>query len=74
MRFTFLTTVYISPVNKVSSVYEVKGVRVGADQCKYVKKRRINIEGQQRSNDKVLDAYIGQVSNSWSWYLSSENL
>ena len=59
-------SLYISQVSEEGSA--------DVEQCKLVKERRINIEGHKISKGKVLDAYIGQGSNSWSWYLSSENL
>ena len=31
-------------------------------------------EDHQRRSNKVLEASIGQGSDSWSWYLSFENL
>ena len=36
--------------------------------------KKNQFEGQERSSDKVLEAFIGQGSKSWSWYLSFEDL
>ena len=53
---------------------ETEFSNVDAGQCTLAKKGRINIGGSLRSSVKVLEAFIGQGSESWSWYLSFEDL
>ena len=53
---------------------EIEFSNVGASQFKLLQWRRINIVNIQRSVDNVLEASLGQGFESWSWYLSFEDL
>ena len=53
---------------------ETEFSKVGTDKCKFVQERRISVASIQRSIDKVLEASLGQGSESWSMYLSFEDL
>ena len=36
--------------------------------------KKKQFEGKERSGDKVLESFLGQGHESWSWYLSFESL
>ena len=51
-----------------------KGVQLEIEFSSLGAEKEINIRSQGKSSDKVLEAYKGQGSVSWSWYLSFESL
>ena len=53
---------------------ETKFSKVIGGQYTLAKNKRISVGGRLRRSVRVLEAFTGQGYESWSWYLSFEDL